>query len=104
MGGATVAASRFDEGGVWRVPPVPFTDVIDESLSNERLLRLVHESIRRLPEPQQAVVTLRDVEGLSTMEVAELLELSEANVRVILHRGRARVRGDVEARMPGGGS
>jgi RNA polymerase sigma-70 factor (ECF subfamily) len=101
--GATVAASRFDEGGVWRVPPVPFTDAIDDALSNERLLRLVHEAITRLPEPQQAVVTLRDVEGLSTMEVAELLELSEANVRVILHRGRAKVRGDVEAKMPGGG-
>ena len=102
--GATVPASRFDEGGTWRVPPAPFTDAIDEALSNERLLRLVHESIARLPEPQQAVVTLRDVEGLSTMEVAELLELSEANVRVILHRGRARVRGDVEAQMRGGGS
>jgi RNA polymerase sigma-70 factor (ECF subfamily) len=103
-GAATVAAIRFDDGGAWRVPPAPFTDAIDEALSNERLLRLVHESIARLPEPQQAVVTLRDVEGLSTMEVAELLELSEANVRVILHRGRARVRGDVESQMPGGGS
>jgi RNA polymerase sigma-70 factor (ECF subfamily) len=101
---ATVPTSRFDEGGTWRVPPAPFTDAIDESLSNERILRLVRESIARLPEPQQAVVTLRDVEGLSTMEVAELLDLSEANVRVILHRGRARVRGDVEAQMPGGGS
>jgi DNA-directed RNA polymerase specialized sigma24 family protein len=38
------------------------------------------------------------------MEVAELLGLSEANVRVILHRGRARVRNDVETRMQGGES
>jgi RNA polymerase sigma-70 factor (ECF subfamily) len=102
--GASVAARRFDEGGTWREPPVPFTETIDDAIGNERILHLVHEAIRRLPEPQQAVVTLRDVEGLSTMEVAQLLELSEANVRVILHRGRARVRGDVEAKLTGGGS
>lgn len=101
--GASVAARRFDEGGVWREPPVPFTESVDDAIANEKIIRLVHEAIRRLPEPQQAVVTLRDVEGLSTVEVAELLELTEANVRVILHRGRARVRGEVEARLTGGG-
>ena len=100
---SSVAASRFDEGGTWRVPPEPFTDAIDTAVSNEKIVRLVHEAIARLPEPQQAVVTLRDVEGLSTMEVSALLELSEANVRVILHRGRARVRNEVETKMTGGG-
>lgn len=101
---ASVAASRFDQGGVWRDAPVPFTDSVDDALANGALVELVRAAIARLPEPQQAVVTLRDVEGLSTTEVAELLELSEANVRVILHRGRARVRGDVEASLQGGGS
>ncbi len=100
----SVAASRFDEGGVWREPPVPFTETIEDALSNERLVSLVHAAIARLPEPQLAVVTLRDVEGLTTVEVAELLELSEANVRVILHRGRARVRSEVEASFQGGGA
>lgn len=99
----SVAANRFDDGGAWRVPPEPFTDAIDNAVANEKIVRSVREAIVRLPEPQRAVVTLRDVEGLSTMEVAELLELSEANVRVILHRGRARVRNDVETRMQGGG-
>ena len=64
---------------------------------NKPVVRLVHEAISRLGEPQQAVVTLRDVEGLPTTEVAELLELSVANVRVILHRARTKVRADVEA-------
>jgi RNA polymerase sigma-70 factor (ECF subfamily) len=99
---ASVAPGRFDEGGTWRVPPEPFTDTIDNAIHNEKIVMLVREAIVRLPEPQQAVVTLRDVEGLSTMEVSELLDLSEANVRVILHRGRARVRGDVEIRLKGG--
>jgi len=70
---------------------------------NKPVVRLVHEAISRLGEPQQAVVTLRDVEGLPTTEVAELLELSVANVRVILHRARTKVRADVEASLRGGG-
>lgn len=97
-------ANRFDQGGVWTDPPAPFTDAIESAILNERVIALVRGAIARLPEPQQAVVTLRDVEGLSTAEVAALLELSEANVRVILHRGRARVRGEVESTIKGGGS
>ena len=94
-----LAPSRFDQGGMWREPPVPFTDVIENGMVNQRIVQLVREAISLLPAPQQAVVTLRDVEGLSTKEVADLLELSEANARGILHRGRTRVRADVESKM-----
>lgn len=100
---SSVAAARFDEGGVWREPPLPFVESVEAAIANEPLLRSVHAAIARLPEPHQAVVTLRDVEGLSTAEVAELLELSEANVRVILHRARARVRNEVGDVWRGGG-
>ena len=86
--GPSVAAHRFDQGGFWSEPPVPFTDSIDGRLDNAALLGAVRDAIFVLGEPQQSVVTLRDVEGLPTQEVAALLELSEANVRVILHRGR----------------
>jgi RNA polymerase sigma-70 factor (ECF subfamily) len=95
----TVASQRFDQGGVWSDPPVPFTEGVDARLDNQSLLDAVRDAINTLGEPQQAVVTLRDVEGLSTEEVAELLGLSVANVRVILHRGRAKVRGIVEDTM-----
>jgi RNA polymerase sigma-70 factor (ECF subfamily) len=93
---ASVAPSRFNSGGMWIDPPAPFTDTIDDALVNGPLVHLVHASISRLPATSRAVVTLRDVEGLSTAEVAELLELSEANVRVILHRCRAKIRAEVE--------
>jgi len=99
--GPSVAAHRFDQGGMWSEPPVPFTDAIDSRLDNAALLHAVRDAIEALGEPQQAVVTLRDVEGLSTQEVATLLGLSEANVRVILHRGRARVREIVEEAVKG---
>ncbi len=101
---ASVSPSRFNQGGMWIDPPAPFTDTVDDAIVNGPLVRLVHESISRLPATSRAVVTLRDVEGLSTAEVAELLELSEANVRVILHRCRAKIRSEVEATMREGGS
>jgi len=99
--GPTVSASRFDQGGMWSDPPVPFTDAVDARLDNSVLVAAVRSAIASLGEPQLSVVTLRDVEGLSTEEVATLLGLSEANVRAILHRGRAKVRGVVETAMKG---
>ena len=99
--GPSVSAHRFDAGGLWSEPPVAFSDAIDHRLDNAALVKAVRDAIDALGEPQQAVVTLRDVEGLSTQEVATLLGLSEANVRVILHRGRARVRENVEEAMKG---
>ena len=101
---ASVSPSRFDQGGHWSEPPVPFTEAIEDGIVNEPIVRLVHEAISRLPEAPRAVVTLRDVQGLTTTEVAELLGITEANVRVILHRSRARIRSEVEASMRGGGS
>jgi len=98
----SLLAGRFNEGGMWSDPPTPFTDSVDDAITNALIVRLVHESIARLPEAARAVVTLRDVQGLSTTEVAGLLELSEANVRVILHRSRARIRSEVEASMRAG--
>ena len=95
----SVSASRFDQGGFWVDPPVPFTETIEDGIVNGPIVQLVHASIARLPETGRAVVTLRDVQGLSTAEVAELLGITEANVRVTLHRCRSRIRSEVEAAM-----
>ena len=97
-----VSSSRFNEGGMWIEAPEPFTDVIEGRLANAGVVNAVRSAIRDLGEPQLSVVTLRDVEGLSTSEVAELLELSEANVRVLLHRGRAKIRATLEETLKGG--
>jgi len=94
--GPSVAAARFDQGGTWLQPPVPFSETLEDALDRAPIVQLVRQSIARLPATARAVVTLRDVEGLSTTEVAELVGLTEANVRVILHRSRARIRNEVE--------
>ena len=53
-------------------------------------------AIAKLPPAQQAVIGLRDVEGLSADEVAAALGISAGNERVILHRARSRLRRDLE--------
>jgi len=97
-----VAGSRFNTEGMWKEPPVSFADVLAESESNSAVAAAIHAAIAELPETQRSVVTLRDVEGLSTGEVASLLELSEANTRVVLHRARAHIREVVERVAKGG--
>jgi len=49
----------------------------------------VRALIDTLPDAYRIVLVLRDIEELSTAEVAEMLELTEANVKVRLHRARA---------------
>jgi RNA polymerase sigma-70 factor (ECF subfamily) len=53
-------------------------------------------AIEALPRSQRAVITLRDVEGCASHEVCEMLGISEANQRVLLHRARSKVRGALE--------
>ena len=55
-------------------------------------LDVVNAALEALPEVQRQIVLLRDVEGLSAAEACNILELSETNQRVLLHRGRAAIR------------
>jgi RNA polymerase sigma-70 factor (ECF subfamily) len=58
-------------------------------------------AIAALPPAQQTVIRMRDVEGYSSDEVCEALEVSAANQRVLLHRARSRVRAELEAHLDG---
>jgi RNA polymerase sigma-70 factor (ECF subfamily) len=49
------------------------------------------EALAQLPERQRLIVVLRDIEGLSAEEVCDLLQLSQENQRLLLHRGRSRL-------------
>ncbi len=96
---ATVDRARFDAGGQWVDPPAHWSEDIDERLSSAKVIGEIRAAISRLPESQRAVVTLRDVDGLSSKEVCDVLGISEANQRVLLHRGRSRIRAALETEM-----
>lgn len=59
-----------------------------EKLLNRELSDTIHQAIRELPEKYRPVIVLRDIEGFSTQETAEILALTESNVKVRLHRAR----------------
>jgi len=97
-----VAPERFDARGRWAAPPRSWEGVSPESLVADREIRVqVERAIEELPEAQRAVITLRDIEGLEGPEVCAILDLTEANQRVLLHRARARIRARLEVAMGG---
>jgi len=94
-------AGRFGEDGGWRDAPGGFTEADPERLALAAETReAIEAAIRELPAAQRAVLTLRDVEGLETEEICNLLAITETNQRVLLHRARARMR-DALARSLG---
>lgn len=71
----------------------------EQTISKAELNRMLEEAVLGLPEQYRTVLMLRDVEEMSTSETAAALSLSEENVKVRLHRGRAMVRRDLFARV-----
>ena len=89
----------------WASYPQPWDENTPErqSLSKE-VADLLGQAISALPVKFRQVLLLRDVEGLGSKDVCDMLGLSEANQRVLLHRGRARVRRALDHYMTGGHS
>jgi RNA polymerase sigma-70 factor, ECF subfamily len=94
--GAAVAASRFDGSGSWLSPPERWIEEVEDRLEAGKLAGLIRIAIDDLPDRQRTVVTLRDVEGLTSEEVCSVLDISESNQRVLLHRARSRLRQAIE--------
>ena len=97
--GGTVDAARFRGNddpypGHWLPDevPSPFPDTPEGSVLGHELVDVARRELDKLPERQRIVVTLRDMLGFDSSEVCELLDISVANQRVLLHRGRAAVR------------
>ena len=95
-------ASWFTPDGLWATPVEPWPDAVDARLDAAQLAPLVLTAIDELPELQRLVVMLRDQEGLSSAEVRDALTVSEANQRVLLHRGRNRLRSVFGSYLRGG--
>src|SRR5260370_39809677 len=70
----------------------------EQQTSNAEVRRLLEQAIERLPDAYRTVFMLRDVEEMSTTDAADVLEITEENVKVRLHRARALLRKSLYAR------
>lgn len=104
--GPTVDSSRFRPAtqvfpGHWEELPAPWPTP-EEATDAAEMRSVVAAEVRRLPPRQAAAVTLRDIEGYGAEDAAELMGVSAANQRVLLHRGRAAVRAAIEKYLASG--
>jgi RNA polymerase sigma-70 factor (ECF subfamily) len=95
-----VDPGRFTAIGSWRAPLVPWSDEHPEGdLLRKEMAAVLAREIDNLPPAQRSVVLMRDVDGLTGEEICAILEITEANFRVLLHRGRSRLRGAIEREL-----
>jgi RNA polymerase sigma-70 factor, ECF subfamily len=88
--------------GLWEGPLVPWNvEDPDAVFATQEAQRVVEDALARLPEMQRQVVLMRDVEDIGAEEVCNILEISETNQRVLLHRGRARIRRELDRYLRG---
>ena len=83
--------------GHWASPPRRWDEVPEARLLARETRERVLAAVDDLPAAQRAVIMLRDLQGLEASEVCEVLQVSDGNQRVLLHRARAKVRAALEA-------
>jgi RNA polymerase sigma-70 factor (ECF subfamily) len=89
------------EPGRWTHPPLDLGASPERWLLAQEARQHLQSAIAALPEHQRLVLILRDVEGCSTEEVCNALGFQETNIRVLLHRARAKVRAVLEPYLKG---
>ncbi len=87
-----VDPSRFDASGSWADPPEHWIEAAEGRIEAGKLAGRIRVLIDELPARQREVVILRDVEEMTSEEVCAVLAISDGNQRVLLHRGRSRLR------------
>ncbi|HJU64714.1 MAG TPA: RNA polymerase sigma factor [Gemmatimonadaceae bacterium] len=80
----------------WKEPPQRWGESPEEQLLSAEARAQLNQVVALLPPAQREVITLRDIEGWRAEEVCNLLEITETNQRVLLHRARSRVRRALE--------
>jgi RNA polymerase sigma-70 factor (ECF subfamily) len=89
---ADIPADWYTADGHWAKPPPAWhTSSPDELLTADELQACLDKHLASMPEAQRAVLVMRDMQGLSFDDICELLQLSAANARVLVHRGRLRL-------------
>lgn len=89
------------DGGERSFQVADHAELPDQQLMRGELNRHIETALRALPEIYRPVVMLRDVEGLSTAEAADILDLSQDVVKQRLHRGRLALRKELAGYLAG---
>lgn len=99
-GGPTVNPDRFQSHGPYAGHWVKFPDdwsrLPEDALLASEIRRTTNAVIEQLSPAQRAVIVLRDIEGWSSAEICQLLDITDGHQRVLLHRARAKVRQALE--------
>ncbi len=94
-----VDPTRFDARGQWADPLDHWIEESEDRLDAAIWAPILKAALDELPPRQRQVVMLRDVEGLSNDEACAVLGISVGNQRILLHRGRARMREILDDKM-----
>jgi len=83
---------RFHVDGHWSSPPPLWdTESPEELLESEQLQQCIEKTLELLPDVQKSVFLLRDIEQQSLEEICNILQITNSNVRVLLHRARVKL-------------
>jgi RNA polymerase sigma-70 factor, ECF subfamily len=82
--------------GAWISLPDNWDEIPEKRLLSQETYVCIEAAIEALPPNQRSVITLHDIEGLTAEEICNVLNVSEANQRVLLHRARSKVRRALE--------
>lgn len=91
---APIEAARFSARGYWSDPPRRWD--AESLVLRKEARQAIERELEALPPAQRTIVALRDIEEWTSEEVCNVLEITETNQRVLLHRGRARLRAALE--------
>ena len=92
----------FDEAGRWRedAAPADWAPNPEETLKRKEFMALFERCLERLPPNAAQAFILREIEGLSSQEVAEIMGLSQSHLWVLMHRSRRLLRKEIEKNWP----
>ena len=101
LAGRFVPADDPAHANTWASPPQPWDTIPEEHLESDETRAVIDQAIAALSASQREVITLRDIDGLSSEEVCNILQITETNQRVLLHRAKTRVRRALERYLAG---
>ncbi|MDH5230824.1 MAG: RNA polymerase sigma factor [Gammaproteobacteria bacterium] len=89
---SAVSPDRFNPKGFWSNTPGHWQSASPEQLlASEQLRENLDKSLQQLPGAQRTILQLRDFEGLPMDDICKILQISESNSRVLLHRARTKL-------------